>query len=67
MKKSLSFRLLAVLTTLVVSASALWAQNPTVVTTEDELVAAVLTDGANIQFGNDITGKTCDDCDECDH
>ena len=30
-----------------------WAQ--TVVTTEDELVAAVLTDGANIQFGNDIT------------
>ena len=32
-----------------------WAQNPTVVTTEDELVAAVLTDGANIQFGNDIT------------
>ena len=55
MKKSLSFRLLAVLTTLVVSASALWAQNPTVVTTEDELVAAVLIDGANIQFGNDIT------------
>ena len=47
MKKSFFIALLSVVAQIV------WAA-PTVVTTESELVAAVLNDNANIQFGNDI-------------